>query len=508
MNQVFADQLGKNVEVYIDDMIVKSVDMAVHIRDLEQTFETALPFFKLLRKEVQYGWTSECEAAFQEIKRQLASPPVLAKPRELETLILYLSVGDVAVSSALVQENEEGQQPIYFVSRLLQGAELRYQRLEKVAFALLISARRLRAYFQGHRILVQSDLPIRQILHKPDLAGRMMSWAVELSEFDIAFESCKAIKSQALADFVRELTSIQHTDSSSPDTWTVYVDGSSNPKGSGAGVIIENPDGVAIEYSMQMDFETSNNQAEYEAFIAGLLQAKELGARKVKVYSDSQLVTSQIEGSYQVRGPLLTKHLEDAKQIMTNFEKVEVSHIPRNENSRADILSKLASTKRWGNYRTVIEQSISEPTCIMQITQVSDWRYPIIEYIEKRILPAEKEEAKKLVRDEASYTMHVGGKALARKALRAGYFWPSMTNDAKEHVQKCDQCQKHGRNLLAPPEELNLITAPWPFFKRGIDLLGPFAAAEGQLKWLVVAVDYFTKGIEAEPVATITLARI
>ncbi|XP_061356900.1 uncharacterized protein LOC133301290 [Gastrolobium bilobum] len=389
-------------------------------RFLPRSAETTLPFFKLLRKEAQYGWTSECEAAFQEIKRQLASPPVLAKPRESETLILYLSVGDVAVSSVLVQENAEGQQPIYFVSRLLQGAELRYQRLEKVVFALLVSARRLRAYFQGHRILVRSDLPIWQILHKPDLAGRMMSWAVELSEFDIAFESRKAIKSQALADFVRELTSVQTAEPDSPDTWRVYVDGSSNAKGSGAGVIIENPDGVAIEYSMQMDFDTSNNQAEYEALIAGLLQAQELGARKVKVYSDSQLVTSQIEGSYQVKRPLLAKYLERARRIMADFEKAEVSHIPRSENNRADILSKLASTKGWGNHRTVIEQSIPAPTCIMQISRGNDWRTPIIEYVESGTLPVEKAEANKLIRDAASYTIIEG------QLYKKGIFTPPV----------------------------------------------------------------------------------
>ncbi|XP_061353647.1 uncharacterized protein LOC133298401 [Gastrolobium bilobum] len=434
-----------------------------------------LPFFKLLRKEVQYGWTSECEAAFEEIKKQLASPPVLSSPRKGEPLIMYLSVGDLAVSSILVQENEEGQQPIYFVSRLLQGAELRYQKLEKVAFALLTSARRLRAYFQGHQIVVQSDLPIRQILHKPDLAGRMMAWAVELSEFDISFESRKAIKSQALADFVRELTSIQKESSTIPDNWKIYVDGSSNSKGSGAGIIIENPEGISVEYSLQMKFETSNNQAEYEAFIAGLHQAKELGARKLQIFSDSQLVTSQIGGCYQAKGPLLAKYLDSARQLMAEFENVEVRHIPRNENSRADILSKLASTKGWGNHRTVVEQDIPEPTCVMQISESKDWRSTIIGYIENGTLPSQQEEARKLVKDAALYTMvegqlyrkgiyspllkclssdrakyvlseihegingqHIGGKALARKALGAGYFWPSMGQDAKEHVQKCD----------------------------------------------------------------------
>ncbi|XP_061356159.1 uncharacterized protein LOC133300600 [Gastrolobium bilobum] len=388
-------------------------------RFLPRSAETALPFFKLLRKEVQYGWTSECEVAFQEIKKQLASPPVLSSPREGEPLIMYLSVGDMAVSSVLVQESEEGQQPIYFVSRLLQGAELRYQKLEKVVFALLILARRLRAYFQGHHVIVRSDLPIRQILHKPDLAGRMMAWAVELSEFDISFESRKAINSQALTDFFRELTSIQEESPAKPSTWKIYVDGSSNSKGSGAGVIVENPEGISVEYSLQMKFETSNNQAEYKAFIAGLQQAKELGVKKLKIFSDLQLVTSQVGGSYQAKEPLLAKYLDSARQLMAEFEEVEVRHIPRNENGRADILSKLASTKGLGNHRTVGEQNILEPTCIMQISESRDWRSTIISYIENRMLPSQKEEARKLVRDAALYAMMEG--QLYRKGIYSPY---------------------------------------------------------------------------------------
>ncbi|KAI9094735.1 hypothetical protein K1719_026541 [Acacia pycnantha] len=103
---------------------------------------------------------------------------------------------------------------------------------------------------------------------------------------------------------------------------------------------------------------------------------------------------------------------------------------------------------------------------------------------------------------------HMGAKALARKAVRAGYCWPTMAADAKDHVQKCDSCQKHASIIRAPSATLQVILAPWPFFKWGMDLLGPFKQAVGQLRWLIVAVDYFTKWIEVELVATITSARV
>ncbi|KAK4267556.1 hypothetical protein QN277_024323 [Acacia crassicarpa] len=83
-----------------------------------------------------------------------------------------------------------------------------------------------------------------------------------------------------------------------------------------------------------------------------------------------------------------------------------------------------------------------------------------------------------------------------------------MADDAKEDVRRCDSCQKHARIIWPPPTELKGISAPWLFFKWGIDILEPFKALPGQFRWLIVAVDYFTKWIEAEPLMTITAACI
>ena len=99
---------------------------------------------------------------------------------------------------------------------------------------------------------------------------------------------------------------------------------------------------------------------------------------------------------------------------------------------------------------------------------------------------------------------HLGAKALAKKVLRAGYYWPTMLKDAKDYVNLCDKCQRHRDMHLAPPPEFTSLVSPWSFAWWGIDLLGPFPKATGQLKYLVVAIDYSTKWIEAEPLAKIT----
>ncbi|XP_061360749.1 uncharacterized protein LOC133304716 [Gastrolobium bilobum] len=221
------------------------------------------------------------------------------------------------------------------------------------------------------------------------------------------------------------------------------------------------------------------------------MQAKEYRARKVQIFNDSQLVTSQIEGKYQAKGPILMKYLNKVQEMMADFDEVQVTHISRGENSRADILSKLASTKNPGNHRTMVQQIITMPSCVMVITSANDWRKPIMAYLEKGIFTEDRLESKKLVRDATQYIIvndqlfrkglhipmlkclnsegaeyvlaeiheginghHMGGKALAGKALRAGYYWPTMEADSKEHVKKCDSFQKHAKLFLSPPEEL------------------------------------------------------
>ena len=143
---------------------------------------------------------------FQELKQYLSSLPLLSPSKEGENLYLYLAVSASAVSAALIREEGKKQLPVYYVSQALQGAESRYPRIEKIAFALIVASRKLRQYFQSNPILVMTDQPIKKSMSKPEAAGRMVQWAIELSQFDIEFHPRTAIKAQALADFIAEFT--------------------------------------------------------------------------------------------------------------------------------------------------------------------------------------------------------------------------------------------------------------------------------------------------------------
>jgi len=232
------------------------------------------------------------------LKEYLASPPVLCKPLVGTPLRLYFAVTERAVSVVLAQDQDQARKPIYFVIKVLQGPEVRYQALEKAALAVVFSTRRLRYYFHSFTVLVMTELPIQKVLKKPEIAGRMVKWAVELSEFDIKYQPRGPIKGQIFADFVVELSSEAARVEGEDFRWVLSVDGSSNQQGSGAGVNLEGPNGVGIEQSLRFAFKASNNQAEYEALIAGILLAKEMGARVLMAKSDSLLVTGQVTGEF------------------------------------------------------------------------------------------------------------------------------------------------------------------------------------------------------------------
>lgn len=150
--------------------------------------------------------TEECEKVFVELKQFLSAPPILVRRKENSFLILYLEVSEKAISLVLVQDDEGEEMPIYFVSRVLKGVEIRYQKIERLTLAVVLNSMKLRQYFQGQPIIVQMNYPVKQILKKPYLVDIMVAWAMELSEYDITYSPRTSIKSQVLEDFIMELS--------------------------------------------------------------------------------------------------------------------------------------------------------------------------------------------------------------------------------------------------------------------------------------------------------------
>nr|XP_027071801.1 uncharacterized protein LOC113696611 [Coffea arabica] len=462
-------------------------------RFLSQSAEKALPIFKVLKKADQFAWTEECQAAFDKLKQYLHHLPTLASPRPGERLYLYLSAADEAVSAVLIRD-EGTQVPVYYVSRALCGPETRYTQVEKLVLGLVHAARRLKPYFLTHPIFVRTDQPIRQILVRPEASGRLTKWAVELGEYDLSYESRTAIKAQALADFLAELTFTEGRESTSaiaevstPHSWTLYVDGSSNGDGSGAGLLLEGPQGEVCSYALRFDFPATNNEADYEVLIAGLQLARRLGAQRIHVRSDSQLVVCQVLGEYEAKDETIQRYLSKVHQLIAYLESFEIQRIPRSQNRRADALSRLASTSFSDLNKTVLVEVLSESGYMEElacpVNTGETWMSPFILFLGQGVLPEDRVEARKIQRKSARYALrdgemykrsylgpwlkcvtpeagrqvlheiheglcgaHVGHRMLARKTLFLGYFWPSVRQDAQNLIIISDNGRQFSEN--------------------------------------------------------------
>uniref|UniRef100_A0A2N9FQA7 Uncharacterized protein n=1 Tax=Fagus sylvatica TaxID=28930 RepID=A0A2N9FQA7_FAGSY len=475
-------------------------------RFMSRSTDKCLPFFKTLKKA--FEWTDECQQAFEELKKYLTEPPLLSPSKQGEELYLYLAVSPTAVSSALIREEERRQLPVYYTSRALRGAEERYPPMEKLPFALVTAARKLRPYFQAHTIVLLTNHPLRKAMSKPDAAGRLIQWSIELSEFDIDYRPRTAIKAQALADFIAEFTSKDDEpteDVEQASKWTVNIDGSSTKDSGGVGIVLRSPEGDIIKQAIRLQYPTTNNEAEYEALLVGLKTAKILGATELDVRSDSQLVVGQVNGDYEAKEGRMQQYLQLVRHQISQFREVRLCRVPREQNTEADQLAKSASSSTVDDKIKTVQQSSLQTTEVNPIHTEISWMTPIISYLQEGTLPDNRHEARRLKEiHEGVCGDHSGARALQRKIVRAGYYWPSMKADTYQFVQHCDKCQRFANLLHSPPMELVPMTAPWPFAQWGLDIMGPLPIGRRQLRFLVVAIDYFTKWVEAEPLATIT----
>lgn len=176
--------------------------------------------------------------------------------------------------------------------------------------------------------------PLQAILYSPNMSGCLTKWVVELSEFDIEYRARTSLKSQVLVDFVAELTPDPPKTNDEPEEpWTLMVDGATNVKGSGVGVYLKSPHNEVIKQPFQLGFKASNNEAEYEALIAGLQLVKALGARRLKVHSDSQLIVSQVLGEYTVKDPRMESYLAIVQSLKAHFDECAIQQVTRNLNA-------------------------------------------------------------------------------------------------------------------------------------------------------------------------------
>lgn len=298
--------------------------------------------------------------------------------------------------------------------------------MQKILYAILITSRKLRHYFQEHKIIVITDFPLGDILHNQDATGRISKWAVELGALNLEFKPRMAIKSQALTDFIAEWTEIDQKEPEViQDHWKMYFDGSLKLGGARAGILLLSPEGKQLKYVLQILWQVTNSEAEYEALIHGLRIATTLGIKRLLVYGDSTVVINQVNKEWDCTKDNMGAYCAEVRKLERNFQGLEIHHVLRDSNIVADVLAKLGSDRAKVPPEIFIEElimpSIKQPedkegTEPMEIDQVADqtrqvltvqksWMQEFIDYIKDKKLPEDKTEATRVVRRSKNYVL-------------------------------------------------------------------------------------------------------
>nr|XP_027088541.1 uncharacterized protein LOC113709895 [Coffea arabica] len=460
------------MEVYVDDIIIKSKKAEDHLMDLRKLFERLRKYnLKLNPAKCAFGAPAGKLLGFIVSKKgiEIDPPPVLVPPKLGRPLIMYLSVLDGAVGCVLGQHDDSGRkkQAIYYLSKKFTQYEANYSFIEKNCCALAWAAQKLRHYLLSHTTyLISGSDPLKYLLERPMPTGRLAKWQMILSEFDICFTSQKAIKGQAIADHLAEnpkdddyqplhtyfpdekvlfVGAVEDMSEQCPE-WILFFDCAANSYGVGIGAVLVSPKERHYPGAAKLQFACTNNMAEYETCIFGLKMALEMEVKELIAFSDSDLLVHQM-----------------LKQWVTKDSKILPYHY--NSFGKSPWYNDIKEFIKTGSYPP--DASTNDKGFLRRMASKF---FLNGEVLYKRT--SDLNLLRCIDEDEAQYMMkevhsgvcgsHMNGHLLAKKIMRTGYFWLTMERDCIDFVQRCIKCQLHGDVIRAPPTELHSMIAPWP----------------------------------------------
>ncbi|KAI5317776.1 hypothetical protein L3X38_037483 [Prunus dulcis] len=380
VNHLFAPLIGNTIEVYVDDMLVKSRTANKYIPNLSAMF-TILKQYKMRLNPTKcaFGVASGKFLGFMIIQRGIEANPekiqaildmtIPKKVKDIQSLTGHVAAltrfiskatdrcapffktlkgsKQSIISSVLIRSKDNAEHPVHYVSTALQDAEVRF-----------------------------SSYPI-SLITEPNLPPSQDHTA-----------------SKGTFDLTQPL-------------WTLFVDGSSNAQGCGAGLVLISPDKVALEYALRFKFQASNNEAECEALIAGLRLAKEMDAKQIQIFSDSQLVVHQVNQDFTAKDASMTAYLQHAQHLLATFHVHSINQVPRSENSHADALARLASVLEQGIGRHIHIEFLAQPSTqaplICTIDHSPTCMDPILQFLQNQTLPANSAKARRVRLRSAQY---------------------------------------------------------------------------------------------------------
>nr|GEV56682.1 hypothetical protein [Tanacetum cinerariifolium] len=378
VDSTFQYQIGRNLEAYVDDMVIKSKDEKMLLTDIAETVDNLKRInMKLNLKKCSFrveegkflGYMVSSEGIRANPKKTKALAD-LESPRTLKEM-QSLS-GKVAALNRFLAKSAERSLPFFntlknitkenkheyrwtkeaeeafqqmkklimdlpsltfpweketlYAYRTLNEAKRNYVPREKLALSLIHMTRRLRRYFEAHLVKVITNQPIENILNNTETSKKLANYAVELGVYNITFIPRDAVKGQVLADFLSDELEGENEElyfrmpempleKDDTGSYTLFTDGASSPKGSRASLVLIGSSGIEYTYALRLIFSSTNNEAEYEAPPAGLRIARQMNISNLEVKVDSKLVASQININYEADKDSVIKYLAKARRV-------------------------------------------------------------------------------------------------------------------------------------------------------------------------------------------------
>ena len=338
-----------------------------------------------------------------------------------EVMFAYIAVASHAVSLVLIRLDNGVQRPVYYISKSLHEAEVRYLPLEKAILAVVHGTRKLPHYFQSHTIVVLTQLPLKSLLRSADYSRRIAKWSTILRAFDMKYMPHTSVKGQVIADLVVEFaeTPTEHkleeqsmdgklvgvTSFQEPMSWKVHVDGAANHRGSGVGLVLVSPKNITIEKPLRLGFSATNNKAEYETLLVGMNMVQKLGGKAMEIFSDSRLEVGQVQGELETKDATMQEYLSQVRHLQSGFESFNLSHVSRSSNTHTDSLTTLATSSAQDLPQVILVEDLCNHTeadrKMVQVHQIRvgpSWMDSIVMFLKEDVLPEDKSETKKIRR--------------------------------------------------------------------------------------------------------------
>nr|GEY47647.1 reverse transcriptase domain-containing protein [Tanacetum cinerariifolium] len=382
VDKAFNKQIGKNLELYMDDIVIKSRTKDEIVRDIEETFKTLREInMELNPKKCTFGVEDGMFLGYKANTKGLKVRPdkvdavlSLSSPKCLKD-VQKLNRKLASLNRFLAKSAEKSLPFFKTLKKCTKKSDFHWTMEAEEAFKQM---KQLIAELLMLMAPIEKEKLIVYLAATKEIVSAVLMTEREDKQMPIYFFG-RALRGPELnyTSIEKLVLALVHTN------------------GFGAGLILTNPEGMDFTYALRFMFDTTNNEAEYETLIAGLQITEQMGVKNLHANVDSRLVTNQVNGTYVAKEADMIRYLEKVKALTGSFKAFSIKQITRSENKKADALSKIASTSFAHLSKQVLveelkEKSISEVEILAVVEEEGDtWMTPLFKYLAEGTLPAD-----------------------------------------------------------------------------------------------------------------------